>query len=174
MSRQLSLPPCLIFVAVAIFLLPAGAGLSTSHPSNAVDVYVAPTGSDAAGCGETDSPCQTIQGALKFNDAVAISISLAAGAYAPPPAGVDLSHRDVSVVCAQAAVKSQMQCAVDCGGRGPFVAASQQSIIFLSLLSISNCVASLASPSQPSRGGGAINAGMVHLAARLLHQPARV
>jgi hypothetical protein len=173
MRRQLSLSSYPIFFTLAIFLLATVAALSPSHPSNAVDVYVAPTGSDAAGCGETDSPCQTMQGALKYNDAVAISISLAAGAYAPPPAGVDLSHRDVSVVCAQAAVKSQMQCTIDCGGRGPFVAASQQSIIFLSLLSISNCVASFSSPSPLSRGGGAINAGALHIAAHLLHQPAR-
>ncbi len=169
--------PVLVAVAVAVFLL-ATAVAAVQHsappPSNAVDVNVAPTGTDVAGCGESDTPCQTIQGALKYNDAVAISMTLAAGAYAPPPAGVDLSRRDVRVVCAQAPVKAQMQCAVDCGGRGPFVAAAQQSILFLSFLSISNCVAlspsPSPSPSPPSPlagGGGAINAGALHLPACL-------
>jgi hypothetical protein len=43
------------------------------------DVHVAQTGHDVAGCGDQSSPCASVQGALQFNDAIAITITLEPG-----------------------------------------------------------------------------------------------
>jgi hypothetical protein len=160
--RPALLPLIFLFVAAA-----AAASPFDPHPppsaAVAVDLFVSPAGKDdPAGCGtDSQSPCLTIQGALRINDEVDVSVTLAPGVYAPPPDGINLSGKSVRLQCSQPPTKTSMPCAVDCSRRGPFVAAAAATILKISSLSIANCVSAAAA------SGGAINAGALLCSALL-------